>query len=150
MVADTRIANAQALVACDGIVDAIDVGTAAAAGKVEIRSGAPPADVETAPSGTLLVLIAFNNPAFNGATDQTPGARATMDATPAVEQTSATSAGTAGWFRVYDRGTATPLGIWQNTVGGTSSGEGMELSNVNIAAGQQVTITSWNFDVPET
>lgn len=150
MVADTRIANLQAIAACDIIVDALDVGTAATAGKIEIRTGAPPADVEAADTGTLLALIRFNNPAFNGATDQTPGARATMDATPAVEQTSATSAGTAGYFRVFDRGTATPLGIWQNTVGGTASGEGMELSNVNIAAGQQVTITSWNFDVPET
>lgn len=147
MASDTRISGAAAIVCCDDIVDLIDVGTAAAQGKFEIRDGAPPATVETAMSGTLLSSIDFENPAFGAAADQAPNARASVSGTPS--NSSATASGTAGYYRTFDRDT-TPLGIWQNTCGGASSGEGMELSNVNIATGQAISITAWTFDVLET
>lgn len=149
MVSDTRISNLAALAACDAIVDRVDLLSVQAAGRCEIRSGAPPAEVETADSGTLLTSIDLNQPAFDAAADQAPGAQAALDVTPVPSNTSATAAGTAGHYRIKDRAT-TPVPIWQNTCGGLASGEGMELSNVNIALGQAVSITAGTMDVPET
>jgi len=146
MAADMRISNVVAAIMCNGIVDQIDNGTAGT-GKCEIRTGAPPATVETAASGTLLTSINFQNPAFGAAADQAPGSQAAVLGTPS--NTSATAAGTAGHYRTYDRVT-TPVGVWQDTAGAAASGEGMELSNVNIALGQAVSITTMTVLQPET
>ena len=147
MAADMRISGAVAIVLCDAIVDAVDNGTAATAGLTEIRTGAAPATCETASSGTLLVSINFSSTAFGNASDQNPGAAASVSGTPS--NTSATASGTAAHYRVYDQDTG-PTCVWQNSAGGASSGEGMELSNANIATGQAVSITSWTVTVNET
>ena len=146
MAADMMVSNVVALAMCNAIVDQVDNGTTGT-GKVEIRTGAPPTNVEAAATGTLLVSINFSNPAFGAAADQAPGAQAAVSGTPS--NSSATAAGTAGHYRVYDRDT-TPAGVWQDTAGGAASGEGMELSNANIASGQAVSITSMVVNHPET
>lgn len=146
MAADTRISNVIAIIMCDALVDQVDNGTSGT-GKIEIRTGAPPATTETADSGTLLASLNYSNPAFGGASDQNPGAQAAVSGTPS--NTSATAAGTAGHYRVKDRQT-TPAVVWQNTAGGAASGEGLELSNANIASGQTVQLTAHTVAVPET
>lgn len=146
MAADMRVSNVIALAMCNAIVDQVDNGTAGT-GKVEIRTGTAPADVESTATGTLLSSINFQNPAFGDAADQAPGAQATVAGTPS--NSSATAAGTAGYYRVYDRAT-TPVGCWDDTCGTSGSSEGMKLSNTSVATGQAVSISAFAVNHGET
>lgn len=66
----TRIANAAAAAAVNSVVDLLDGG--AGAGYIEIRTGAQPASVGTAASGTLLGTLTLSDPAFGNATSANP------------------------------------------------------------------------------
>lgn len=136
----TRISTAARNAAADAIAALIDVG--AANGYVEIRTGAQPANPGTAASGTLLVTIQLNEPAFGAASTGV----VTADVSPALTA-AAVAAGTAGWFRAYDDN---DLAVIDGSCGAVSSGEDMELSNTSIASGQDVTITSWTMTMPES
>lgn len=138
--AATKIANASAIAACDAVVDRLDTG---GAGYVEIRTGSQPSDPDAAATGTLLVTITLQNPAFGAAADINPNARAAMNGTPSAV---AVANGTAGWFRGYTNGAAKVI---QGTAGASGSGEDMELDNTSIAIGQTVTIVSWTVTMPE-
>lgn len=139
----TRLSNASAIAACNAVVDQLD----GAAGTLEIRSGAAPTNVEDADSGTLLAEFTLPAPAFGAAADGNPDAVATANAISGVTGEAGAGGGTAaGHFRVKNNG-GTPL--WQGSVGGVGSGENMELSNVSIASGQPVSISSWTYRHPE-
>lgn len=140
--ANTRINNANAIAACNGIVDSADDGPAA--GVIEIRTGAAPTNCADADTGTLLASLTFGDPAFGNAVDQNPGGRAT--AATITGDASADATGAAGHFRIKN---STGVVKWQGDVTGTGGGGDMELDNVNIQAGVQVDITSFTFDVPE-
>ena len=132
----TRIPTAAQNAACDAIVDLIDAG--ATAGEVEIRTGAQPASANDAASGTLLVTIPLNDPAFGAAA----AGVATADIDPALTGV-AVAAGIAGWFRVLDDVGATVMD------GACAEGSGeMDLDNTDIAVDQNVTITSWTSTMP--
>jgi hypothetical protein len=141
MAVNTRISNATAIDACNAVVDKIDAGTGA--GYVEIRTGAPPTNVEDAASGTLLASITLQDPAFGNAADQNPNARATLNGSPS--DSSANATGTAGWFRAYTSGA---VGVIQGTAG--TATVDMVLNDATFEAGGTVTITSWTVDMPET
>lgn len=137
----TRITNASAIDACNAIADKLDQGPAA--GYYEIRTGSQPAGADFAATGTLLVTITLQDPAYGSASDANPGGRASIQGTPSA---SASAAGTAGWFRGYDS-TSTP--IIDGSCGASGSGADMELDNVSIANGQTVTITTSSITMPE-
>jgi len=108
------------------------IGTSAV---LKIRSGAAPANVAAADSGT--VLATFNLPSdwMAAASSGTKGKSGTW------QDTSADAPGTAGHFRLYaSDGTTCHV---QGTVG--TSGADMIIDNTSINAGQSVTITQ--FDV---
>jgi hypothetical protein len=115
-------------------LDAIEtaIGTGAV---LKIRTGAPPTNIADADSGTVLATLTLDS---NWMADAASGSKALAGT---WQDTSADAAGTAGHFRIYaSNGTTQHI---QGTVGGTSSGEDMELDNTSIAAGQTVTITSF-------
>ena len=60
------VSNAIAITQCNAAVDAIDAG---GAGTLKFYTGAPPADVSVAASGTLLATLAFTATAFDAAAD---------------------------------------------------------------------------------
>lgn len=110
----TKARNASA----DARVDLVDEG--AGAGKVRIY---------TAAFATMLVEIAFDDPAF--------GAASSGSASAAGLPNSGTAAatGTAAVYRVMDSDNEE---MWSGAVGSD-----MTLDNTSIVSGQTVSITSW-------
>lgn len=144
MATATEISYQAAAAACDAVVDLVDShGTAA--GFVEIRTGAIPANVEAAATGTLLATITLQDPAFGAASDQNPNARATLNGAPS--DASADAAGTAGYFRVYIGGGTT--GVIQGTAGLAGDTPDMTLNDKTFEVGGTVTITSYTITMPE-
>lgn len=108
------------------------IGTSAV---LKIRTGAPPADVATADTGTVLATL--NLPA-DWLAAAASGAKAKLGT---WEDASADAGGTAGHFRLYaSDGTTAHL---QGTVTATGGGGDLELDAVALTAGQKVTITGF-------
>lgn len=129
----TRLPDASQQAAADAVVDRTDVG---GAGSIEIRTGAQPADADTAASGTLLVTIPLSATAFGSAS---AAGTATLAGVP--KSAAAVAAGTAGWYRVKSGGGLT---VYDGAVG---AGE-LVLDNTNIAIGQTVQINSLTYTQP--
>lgn len=116
-------------------LDAIEtaIGTSAI---LKIRTGAPPANVAAADSGTVLATLNLPSDWLAAASSGSKSKSGTW------EDTSADAAGTAGHFRIYaSDGTTAHM---QGTVTATGGGGDMTLDNTSIASAQQVTITSFS------
>jgi hypothetical protein len=101
--------------------------------RLAIFTGSPPADCATANSGSLLVLMTLPTNYMNDA------ASGQKTKTGTWQDASADGTGTAGYFRLFeDTGDVCFL---QGTVG-EGSGD-LQLDNTDIAAGQQVTVTTF-------
>ena len=108
------------------------IGTSAV---LKIRSGAAPADVATADSGTVLASLTLPSDWMAAASGGTKAKSGTW------QDASADATGTAAHFRIYaSDGTTAHL---QGTVTATGGGGDLTLDNVSIASGQSVTITSF-------
>ena len=90
-----RISSALASAMADQVEAKVSAG--AAAGTLKVYTGAQPATVATAPSGTLLATFTLTDPAFAAAA----AGVANLDADPDLSTTVAAD-GTAGWFRIAD------------------------------------------------
>lgn len=115
-------------------LDAIET-TIGASAVLKIRTGAPPADVATADSGTVLATLTLPSDWMAAASGGSKAKSGTW------EDTSADADGTAAHFRIYaSDGTTAHL---QGTVTATSGGGDMEVDNTSFATGQSFTITSF-------
>jgi len=142
MAKDMKISNAAAIVMCDVYCDLADAGASFGLIKIYSAGSGIPADVDTAISDqTLLATLTCSDPAFGGAVDVSPGARATADTI--TSETSAT-AGTAAFFRATD---SNGLAFDQGTCG--TSDSDMIMNTTIIAAGATVACTSWTVTMPE-
>lgn len=115
-------------------LDAIEstIGTSAV---MKIRSGAAPANVATADSGTVLATLSLPSDWMAGASSGSKAKSGTW------QDTSADATGTAAHFRIYaSDGTTAHL---QGTVTATSGGGDMEVDNVSFAAAQSFTVTAF-------
>ena len=115
-------------------LDALEtaVGTSAV---MKIRSGAQPANVATADSGTVLATLPLPSDWMSAASGGTKALTGTW------QDTSADAAGTAGHFRIYaSDGTTAHV---QGSVTATGGGGDLTLDNAVLASGQSVTITSF-------
>jgi hypothetical protein len=121
-------------------LDAIEaaIGTGAI---LKIRTGAAPATVATADSGTVLATLTLPSDWLAAASARAKSKSGTW------EDTSADAAGTAAHFRIYasDGTTAHIQGTVTSTLVGTGD---MLLDNVVLAAGQTVTITAFTLNGP--
>lgn len=108
------------------------IGTSA---KLQLRSGAAPANCAAADSGTLLCEITLPSDWMNAAASGSKTKLGTWQGTGAA-------AGTAGHFRLKDNaGTTTHM---QGTCGiGTGD---LQLDNTSIASGQTVTVTGFTIN----
>lgn len=116
-------------------LDAIEttIGTSAV---LKIRTGAAPADVATADSGTVLATLSLPSDWLAAASSGSKAKSGTW------QDTSADATGTAAHFRIYaSDGTTAHL---QGTVTATGGGGDLTLDNTSIAIGQSVTITSFS------
>jgi len=119
---------------------------------VNIYTGGPPAECETAASGTLIGTCVMNTTPFGAANDEVPGGRIT--ANTIAPDTAADTAGTAGYFRIYssDGGTnASKLNChFQGTAGESADTTDLTLDVKVIALGSTIQVTSLFIDLPET
>ena len=116
-------------------LDAIEtaIGTAAV---MKIRTGAAPANVAAADSGTVLATLSLPSDWLAAASSGSKAKSGTW------EDASADAAGTAAHFRIYaSDGTTAHL---QGTVTATGGGGDLTVDNTEFAAGQSFTITSWS------
>lgn len=134
----TRLPTAARNAAADAVVDLADAGSGAAT--VQVRTGSQPASANDAATGTLLVTITLNDPAFGAASSGV----ATLDVDPELTGT-AVATGTAGWFRLLDSTGATVL---DGSVTATGGGGDMTLASTSIASGAEVSITSGSVTMP--
>src|SRR6185295_19251964 len=99
--------------------------------KLEIRTGAKPANCAAAATGTQLVLM-------NLPTDWLANAAAGVKAKAGTWSGTAIAAGTAGYYRILDN-----AGTTCHEQGLIGTGEPMEIDNAVIAIGQTVTVTAY-------
>lgn len=114
------------------IVDAMDVGSANANGKIRIY---------TAGFATLLAELDFANPAFAAASAGSAAVNTISD------ETSAPAGGSAAVVRFLDRDEAT---VCEGTVTATGGGGDITLSSTTISPGDRISITGGNFTMPAT
>lgn len=116
-------------------LDAIEttIGTSAV---LKIRTGAAPANVAAADSGTALATLSLPSDWLAAASSGSKAKSGTW------EDTSADATGTAAHFRIYaSDGTTAHI---QGTVTATGGGGDMTLDNTSIASGQAITVTSFS------
>mgnify|MGYP000897041667 FL=1 len=115
-------------------LDAIE-STISTSAVLKIRTGAAPANVATADSGTVLATLSLPSDWMAAASSGSKAKSGTW------EDTSADATGTAGHFRVYaSDGTTAHI---QGTVTATSGGGDMEVDNTSFASGQAFTVTGF-------
>lgn len=115
-------------------LDALEttIGTSAV---LKIRTGAPPASVATADSGTVLATLSLPSDWMAAASSGSKAKSGTW------EDASADAAGTAGHWRLYASDGTTAHA--QGTVTATGGGGDMLVDNVVFAAGQTFTVTGF-------
>lgn len=115
-------------------LDAIETAIGATA-VLRIRSGAAPANVGTADSGTVLATLTLPADWMAAASAGSKAKSGTW------EDASADATGTAAHFRLYaSDGTTAHL---QGTVTATGGGGDMTVDNVSFAAGQAFSVTTF-------
>lgn len=136
MPSNFRLGTAPRNAACNAITARCNSGT------IAIRTGAPPANVADASSGTLLGTCTFGATAFGASATGTATANAI---TPDI---SADASGTAGYFRVFANGAADTAGEFQGTAGNAAATPDMTFDNSTIVAGGTISISSMTISVP--
>lgn len=143
---NTRISNECAVLACDSIVDNLDEGTGAAV--IQGRSGAQPADPDTAATGTLGFTLVCSATAFGGAADDT--GKATATASAVTDDTSADATITLGYCRASSTNDgATPLDDHIDGEAGTS-GADFNFNTLSIVSGATISLSAWTLSMPES
>lgn len=141
MATDPSYSQLAAQAALDAITAKLNVG---GAGAIKIYSGAQPADIETAASGTLLAQLTLNATSFGTATASSSPRGATATAAAITSDTSADATGVAGYFRATNNA---GLAVIQGTAGTASTD--LVLNTASIVAGATVAITSWVLTLPD-
>jgi hypothetical protein len=114
-------------------LDAIE--TAAGTGAIlRVYTGAQPADCATTNAGTLLASITL------GSDWSAAAANGTKAFSSLPLTTTATTSGTAGYYRLH-HSTNTTASMMQGSIG-QGSGD-LQLDNTSIQTGQTINITAW-------
>ena len=132
MPSDFKINNAARNAACNAIVDLLDAMPGG--GRIDIRTGAPPAAITDASSGTLLGTLIFSQPAFGAAVDGVATSAAI------TSDTNAAATGTAGYFRCYHDAAADTAAVLEGTAGEAADTPDMTFDESAIVAGGTIAI----------
>ena len=120
------------------MLDAIET-TIGASAKLQLRSGAPPANCAAAASGTLLCEIALPADWMNAAAS---GSKTKLGTWAGA----AAAAGTIGHYRIVN--TAGTVCGEQGTVTAAGGGGDMTVDNTSVAASQAVTVSTKTLYAP--
>ncbi len=105
----------------------------------QVNNGAGTAKLRLVDDTTTIVDFALQNPAFGAAA----AAVITLQGVPIAASAAAT--GVVDGFQILDRDDAIVL---DGTVTGTGGGGDIEVTNVNIASGQDCSLTSLTYTAP--
>lgn len=128
-----KISNALATAKAQAAKDLLDGGF------IRIYSGAAPANVDDAETGTLLAEFPMESPAFGSIVNGVMSLAAIDPATGLDDDD-------AGYFRAYSGGSPSAA-VCQGTVGET--GAEMIVNDVTITTGQPLAILSWVYTQPK-
>lgn len=117
-------------------LDAIET-TVGVSAVLKIRSGAQPATVATADSGTVLATLTLPSDYLAAASGGTKAKSGTW------EDASADATGTAAHWRLYASDGTTAHA--QGSVTATGGGGDLQVDSTSFTAGQSFTVTSWTF-----
>ncbi len=126
--------------ACNAINNLVNQGSTHSGGYIEIRTGSKPSSPLITPTGTILAVHYFSNPAFK---DSVNGSSISNEI---LREESVKDTGTAGWFRLYDRDGNTILDGDVSKTGGSGD---IKFDNTEFVVGGKSVITSMNLTVPE-
>lgn len=132
-----KISDAAQNAAVNAVTALIDAG--AGPGTLRIYSGAAPGDADTAPTGTLIVTITLQDPAYAAASAGT----AALDVTPALSGTAVATA-TAGYFLIED---SNGVNIMMGDITALGGGGELEIDDVTISTSQVVNLTGLNVSI---
>lgn len=122
----------------NAMLDAIETAAGTSC-KLQIRTGAQPANCAASASGTLLVEFSLTS-------DWASAASSGTKTLAAITTTAAVATGTAAHYRLVDSaGTTCHM---QGSVTATGGGGDLTLNNTSISSGQDVAITSWVLTAP--
>ena len=139
----TKVSEAARNAMCNALVDLVDGG--AAAGYIQVRSGAAPANPAAANSGSLLGTLAMSDPAFGNSGAVNPGEAVAAAITP---DSSADTSADAGHFRVFD---SNNVCIFQGNAGEAADAPvNMLFNEKTIVAGGTISISAFTVTVPES
>lgn len=123
---------------------------------IDVYSGSQPADADTAESGTKLVTITLSSGAFSGGS-ATNGMNFGEVASGVLSKEAGEvwsgvglSAGTAGWFRIYDNAYTTGASTTAIRIDGAiaTSGSQFNMSNTTITVGATTTVDTVALTLP--
>lgn len=137
-----NISNVAAKGLANRFTTELDIGSTAA--NIAIRTGAQPADPDSAETGTLLATLVMSDPSFGAATDANPGGLITASAI--TSDSSADATGTAGYFRMKATGSGAD-DVADGECG--TSGSDLNFNTTAITSGSTVSITSFTVTMPE-
>jgi hypothetical protein len=118
-------------------LDAIEA-TIGASAKLRMWTGAAPANCAAADSGTKVAEMDLPADWMAAASNGSKAKSGTW------QDTSADNAGTLGHFRIYNSDYS--VCHMQGTITAAGGGGDMEVQNTNVAAGQAITITSFQIN----
>ena len=141
MAAQPQTSQAAAQAALDALLGKLNVG--GVAGTVDIFTGTPPADLETAETGTKLSTLTLSVTAFPASIAITSprGAQATANA---ITSGTGLANGNAGYFRAKDKN---GVAVIQGTC--DTANADMILNTVVVVTGVSVQCTSWVVQLPD-
>lgn len=119
-------------------LDAVEVAIGAGA-VLKFRTGAVPANVAAADSGTVVATLALPSDWMLAASAGVKAKSGTW------EDASADAAGVIGHYRIYSSGGTAHL---QGTVTLSGGGGDMEVANTNVALAQDVLVTAYQWTEP--
>lgn len=140
MASNVKLGTSGRNAAVDAISGVIDGGTGA--GRIEIRTGAPPTNVSDASSGTLLGTLTMNADSFAAASGGSASANAI------TSDTNADASGDAGYFRIYPGAAGDTAAVLQGTAGNSGDTPDLTFDNKSIVATGTIAISSLTLSVP--
>lgn len=107
---------------------------------LRLRTGAPPANLAAASTGTIIASMTLPTDWMGAAAARSKAKSGTW------QDLSADNAGTIGHYEIVASNGTTRLE--QGTVTASGGGGDMTVDNTNVAAGQQVTVTTFTRSMP--
>lgn len=122
------------------ITTKLDTGSTNSQARLLIRTGSPPANPETAASGTLLATVLLHTPPSFGS------ASTGVITADTIGNVTVAASGTAGWFRIVDKDNNAMI---DGDITATGGGGDITFDNITFVSGGTVAISSLTITVPQ-